>query len=53
MSKRSFFSFGKKSSATLLKYQSYDDAYDPQEVAQISFKPIYNLSQNKLVALRK
>ncbi len=36
----------------LLKHQPYDNAIGLQEGAQSAFGPIYNLSQNKPVALK-
>jgi len=45
--------FEKKNVDTLLEYQPYDCAIDLEERAQHPFEPIYNLSQNELLALQK
>ena len=45
--------FEKKNADILPHYRPYDCAIELQEGAQPPFSPIYNLSQNKLVELRK
>jgi hypothetical protein len=45
--------FEKKNANTLSKHQPYDYTIDLVEGTQPSFRPIYILSQGKLVALRE
>lgn len=45
--------FEKKNADILLKHRPYDCSIDLQEGAQPPFGPIYNLLQNKLIALKK
>jgi hypothetical protein len=43
--------FEKKNTDTLPQHRPYDCTIDLKEGAQLPFRPIYNLSQDKLVAL--
>ncbi len=43
--------FDKKNVNTLLKHHSYDCTINLEEGAQLPFRPIYNLSQNKLATI--
>jgi hypothetical protein len=43
--------FEKKNVITLPEHRPYDCTIDLEEGAQLPFGPIYNLSQNKIVAL--
>jgi hypothetical protein len=44
--------FEKKNVDMLLQHHPYDCTIDLQDSYQSLFRPIYNLSQNKLIALR-
>jgi hypothetical protein len=45
--------FERKNANTLLEHQPYDCTIDLEEGVEPSFGPIYNLSQDELLALRE